>query len=72
MDLLDNNFLTVQPKQQHETLHRIHIDLYLNRLVFRILLKYPNLLRNQLLDFLCVVIAAKLHHHLLDIQILDP
>lgn len=72
MDLLDNNFLTVQSKQQKEMLHRIHIDLYLNRLVFRVLLKYPNLLRNQLLNLLGIVFPSKFHHHLFDIHILYP
>ena len=53
-------------------LHRIYINLHLNRLVIGILLEQMNLLSNQLLYFLGVEIAPKLHHHLLDIQILHP
>ena len=53
------------------TLHRIHVNLNLDRFVFGILLEQTNLLGNQFLHLLRVVVAPKLHHHLLDIQILD-
>ena len=53
------------------TLHRVDVDLDLDGFVFGILLEQTNLLRNQLFHFLGVVIPPKLHHHLLDIQILD-
>ena len=53
------------------TLHRIHVNLHLDGFVFGILLEQTNLLCNQFLHLLGVVVAPKLHHHLLDIQILD-
>ena len=53
------------------SLHRIDVNLHLDGFVFGILLEQTNLLCNQFLHLLGVVVAPKLHHHLLDIQILD-
>ena len=66
------NFVFSWRCKRKTRLHRIHIHLHLNGLKIGILLEQTKLIGNQLLDFLGVVIAAKLHHHLLDIQIFDP